>query len=378
MQETVNILLVEDEEAHAELIKRFLERSENFNVLTVTDLKSAINQINNNSLDLIITDYLLPDGEGIELIRLKGNFENDLPVILMTSQGDEHIAVEAIKKGAIDYVVKSESVFQELPRIVNRTLREWNLVKAKKEADKLLTKQYHELQKTNQELDRFVYSASHDLSAPLKSLLGLINVAKLDTKDNQMIQYLQLMEKSVHKLDEFIVEIINFSRNTRQEIEYEKINLDNLVNSIIDNQSFNNNFDKIEFQVSIPDELKIINCDQLRLKIILNNLISNAIKFHAYHRSDIPYIKIDIYKSADQEKVIIEIEDNGTGIEKGHLDKIFDMFYRGSDINNGSGLGLYIVKEALIKIHGNISVTSRSNRGTTFFVELPADELLDK
>ncbi|MCX2744243.1 hybrid sensor histidine kinase/response regulator [Mangrovivirga sp. M17] len=377
MQETVNILLVEDEEAHAELIKRFLERSENFNVLTVYDLKSAIKQINNNSLDLIITDYLLPDGDGTELIKFKGNTETELPVILMTSQGDEHIAVEAIKKGAIDYVVKSESVFQELPRIVNRTLREWSLVKAKKEADKLLTKQYHELQKTNQELDRFVYSASHDLSAPLKSLLGLINVAKLDTKDDQMIQYLQLMEKSVHKLDEFIVEIINFSRNTRQEIEYEKINLEDLINSIIDNQSFNNNFEKIEFKVSIPDELKIITCDQLRLKIILNNLISNAIKFHAYHRNEIPYIKIDIYISSDQEKVIIEIEDNGTGIEKGHLDKIFDMFYRGSDINNGSGLGLYIVKEALIKIHGNISVTSRTNRGTTFFVELPADELLD-
>lgn len=225
-----------------------------------------------------------------------------------------------------------------------------------------------ELKTANYELDRFVYSTSHDLRAPLNSMLGLIEIAKDDTTEDITREHLKMLNRSAKKLDGFICDILDYSRNSRMQVNMELINFSELLNDVTENLKFiGDNNRTIEFIVEISDETSIYS-DKNRLITILGNLISNAIR---YQNPQIPNpfvrIKIDIF----QTETTIIIEDNGIGISEEVHSKIFDMFYRVSHESVGSGLGLYIVKEAVNKLNGEIKVQSKIGAGTTFSIKIP-------
>lgn len=222
-----------------------------------------------------------------------------------------------------------------------------------------------ELQKVNEALDRFVYSVSHDLRSPLSSILGLINLANLTQDPAELNQIIKMIQGRVHAQDNFIREIIDYSRNTRTETIAEPIALKALVEEIIDTLRFDTLADKIEFRKQIPTEVILIS-DKIRLTVILSNLIGNAIKYHDFSKEN-PFIEIGY----DMERNCIYVQDNGVGIMPQHREKIFNMFYRGSDRVTGSGLGLFITKEAVIKLGGKIELKSEYGEGSTFTVVLP-------
>ena len=223
-----------------------------------------------------------------------------------------------------------------------------------------------ELEQTNKELDRFVYSVSHDLSAPLKSILGLVNISRLDNDTYAHTGYLNRIEQSVIKLERFINEILDYSKNKRQELVIEQIHLKTLCDEILDNLRYTPEFKalQIDFRLEQAD----ISQDKVRLKIILNNFLTNAVKFQKKYEDHKPYVKISSYKYGDD--VRIEIEDNGEGIKVEQHDKIFEMFYRGHKDSDGSGLGLYIAKETASKIQGNIFFQSEYGKGSTFGIQI--------
>ncbi len=230
-----------------------------------------------------------------------------------------------------------------------------------------IEKRNAELRKVNGELDRFVYSASHDLRAPLASVLGLVNVARLDHGKN-FDNYLSKIETSVLKLDGFIRDIIDFSRNARVEIETEPIEFKTLINEIIDNLIYLDEKDQIRRIVKVEGEGAFYS-DKKRLSIVLNNIISNAIKYYNQHASD-SFIEVAV--KYDQKQAVLEVKDNGIGIGKEHIGNIFKMFYRGDSKSRGSGIGLYIVKETLDKIRGKVTVQSEYGRGSIFTIVLEA------
>lgn len=221
------------------------------------------------------------------------------------------------------------------------------------------------LQKTNAELDRFVYSASHDLRAPLSSLLGLIEVAKLDHAS--VDHYLDMMKYKIHDLEDFIKEIISYSRNARMDVKKQPVNLRQTVEEVTGTLTFAVGNPAIEIE-NLVDENLVLHTDGVRLKIVLSNLIDNALKYRD-ERKKTPYIRIEAAER-DGVKVIV-VKDNGLGIDQVYLDKIFHMFFRASESSKGSGLGLYIVKETLNKIEGSIQVESSLGTGTTFMVRIP-------
>jgi PAS domain S-box-containing protein len=231
----------------------------------------------------------------------------------------------------------------------------------------LLHEKNDELKKINAELDRFVYSASHDLRAPLSSLLGLVNVTKLENNDPELNNYLDLMKTSVHKLDELIRDIIYFSRNARLDLSPEPIHFKNLAWETINNLKYLPSGSAIETEVEVAPYFNFYS-DPKRLRILFNNLISNAFRYHDLSKPA-PYIKVNIH--FDLNKAIIEIIDNGKGIHPEHIDNIFEMFYRATEDSQGSGLGLYIVKETVEKLRGQIRVHSVPREGTTFVLEIP-------
>lgn len=223
------------------------------------------------------------------------------------------------------------------------------------------------LEQTNKELDRFVYSVSHDLSAPLKSILGLVNISKLDSTPIDKQVYLGQIEVSVRKLETFIGEILDYSRNKRLELELERIQLKELCSEILDNLKFMDEFAHVKVRVEVKEDAAIYN-DRMRLKIILNNLITNAIKFQKQLPGHEPLIIISAYNT--NESTVISIEDNGEGIRPQVLKNIFEMFYRGNDRSKGSGLGLYIAKETAERISGEITVESEYGKGSIFRLKL--------
>lgn len=225
-----------------------------------------------------------------------------------------------------------------------------------------------ELKTANYELDRFVYSTSHDLRAPLNSMLGLIEIAKDDTTEEITREHLKMLNRSAKKLDGFICDILDYSRNSRMEVNMEQINFRKLLNDITENLKFiGNNNRTIDFVIEISGETTIYS-DRNRLITILGNLISNAIHYQNPKVSN-PFVRIEIETSQTETK--ITIEDNGIGISEEMHSRIFDMFYRVSHESVGSGLGLYIVKEAVNKLNGEIKVQSQVGIGTTFLIKIP-------
>lgn len=230
-----------------------------------------------------------------------------------------------------------------------------------------LKKQNKKLKKVNSELDKFVYSASHDLRAPLSSLLGLLDLFQLLDSEDEKKNILAMMLKSVRKLDEFINQIIQYSRNSRIEVKPELIDFADLLESVSDALKYMPNSEKILHILDMEIEAPFYS-DYFRLSVILNNLVSNAIRY-ANLEAEKPYVKVLIH--ANEEKAVIEVSDNGQGIEEAYLPHIFRMFYRASEQNTGSGIGLYILKETLDVLKGKINVTSKVGEGTTFIVEIP-------
>jgi signal transduction histidine kinase len=222
------------------------------------------------------------------------------------------------------------------------------------------------LSKTNQELDRFVYSASHDLKAPLSSMQGLIDIAQRTDDPEEVKMCLRMMKERVLNLDAFILEIIDYSRNSRLELKKEKFNLMDLVMEVVDSLRYAEGFENIYLKYNMPRELEI-ESDRSRLKVVLNNLIGNSLKYHDPAKEN-PLIEISAVQQNGRLK--IEIQDNGVGIATEHTPKVFDMFYRASEKSKGSGLGLYIVKETVEKMNGRISVESQLGSGTKFTVQL--------
>jgi len=232
-------------------------------------------------------------------------------------------------------------------------------------SEKKILAKNEELEKANAELDRFVYSASHDLRAPLSSLLGLIEVARVDPRE--AMKYLQMMKGRIHDMDAFIREIITYSRNSRMEVQYQEVHARKIIDEVTSELKFLEESKNIRMDIHVSDDLVILT-DATRLKVILSNLIANAIKYHNTEAQP-PYVMLEAQK--DDQGATIWVKDNGIGIETEYIGKIFNMFYRAHESSKGSGLGLYIVKETVSKLGGEVKVESLVGSGSTFWIHLP-------
>jgi signal transduction histidine kinase len=233
-------------------------------------------------------------------------------------------------------------------------------------AEEINGKNIH-LEKTNAELDRFLYSTSHDLRSPLSSIKGLVNIARHETTDDKIQRYFTMMIDRVDKLDFFIKDIIDYSKNARTEIRQEEVDFQSLLAEITDNLKYIEGAETIRFETDVRVRFPVIS-DKNRLSVVLNNLLANAIKYHD-RRKENQWIDVSVVNSDKSLKVAVS--DNGIGIDPEHQQKIFDMIYRGTIHSKGSGLGLYIVKETISKMKGTIRVESTPGKGSSFLITLP-------
>jgi signal transduction histidine kinase len=185
----------------------------------------------------------------------------------------------------------------------------------------------------------------------------------------QMHEYVNHIEMSVNKLDLFIGEILDYSRNERLPLSIEVIDVRALTEEILENLKFSPRFDEIRVDSSGLSEQPVAT-DRMRLKIVLTNLLSNAIKFQRFDPLEPAHIRIR--STADEKGYTLVVEDNGEGIKYEHQLRIFDMFFRASTTSKGSGLGLYIVKEVMERLGGEVAVHSERGKGSSFSIRIPA------
>lgn len=224
-----------------------------------------------------------------------------------------------------------------------------------------------ELQKVNFELDNFVYHASHDLRSPLRSILGLVNILRMEETTPDQRNCIELIEGSIKRMDKLVIDLLSISRNNRVDDAFTALNFITEINNSITN-FYDASKDKNLIIVTQVIQPVTFVSDLTRVRIILNNLISNAIKYRSFERLQ-SYVKITV--KVDEEKAGIVIEDNGEGIPESKLSSVFEMFVRASESSEGSGLGLYIVEDVINKLKGRVELTSKEGEGTTFALEIP-------
>lgn len=239
--------------------------------------------------------------------------------------------------------------------------------------EKELKQKNIDLTTLNADLDRFVYSTSHDLRSPLRSMRGLIHLAQITPSVEETKLLVNEMKSRVDHLEKFIQDIADYSRNRTQEVSLHPVRVKKLLNEILDSLRYFPGANEMLVNVEVEDDL-IVAIDSTRLEVILSNLLSNAIKYRDLERER-SFVMIRMEHK--DECLIITIEDNGIGIPKEYLDKIFDMYVRAHDHSQGSGLGLFILKETVERLGGTFRVDSRVRQGSSFIVTLPAARVAD-
>jgi PAS domain S-box-containing protein len=223
-----------------------------------------------------------------------------------------------------------------------------------------------ELKIRNTELDNFVYKVSHDLRAPLSSILGLVNLARLPGNTDNPMDYIDIIGEKVQALDHFIGDVLSHSKNLKMEVNINKVDLQEIIDQTFTELGYLAGAKEMKRYVKI-EGISFFS-DQWRVSEIFRNLISNAIKYRRLYVDD---SEIQIRIHVDHLRADVSFSDNGIGIEEPCLAKIFDMFYRATEQSDGSGIGLYIVKNAVDKLGGQINVASKPGLGTRFNILLP-------
>ena len=222
------------------------------------------------------------------------------------------------------------------------------------------------IERKNAELDSFFYRISHDLKGPISSLLGLHNLVKLEIKEETALHYFGMYNSQIQRINNIVVDLINLTRMNHSAETKSKIDFRLMVNGCIAAYHYLENFRTIEFVVTIQDNLNY-HAEWAIVNTILQNLIENSIK---YARTDAtPQVRISVTETDGM--IRIQVEDNGQGIREEDQQKIFNMFFRGTDRVQGTGLGLYILKRAVERLNGEIELKSQVNTGSAFTIILP-------
>lgn len=250
---------------------------------------------------------------------------------------------------------------------VNAIVTNFRDITQRKEQQDALEKTNAELTKSNKELDQFVYSISHDLRAPLLSMLGIVDITASESKETLICDHMDMLKGSIGRLDHFISEILAYSKNARCSLARNVIHFRTLLDEVIDGLPAACEQNGVEISTEIRGSATFCS-DKDRLTVILNNLLSNSV---TYINPNIKKHTVKVLVETNDSMATIIVEDNGIGISEEYQQKVFEMFYRISEASTGSGLGLYIVKETIDKLKGTIEVESVPGSGTRFIIQIP-------
>lgn len=356
-QEKIRILYVDDDVNNLNAFKANFRND--YHVFIAPSAKEGLEVIKNNEVHVVLADQRMPGMTGVEFFAMILKEYPEPIRILITGFTDIESVISAINKGQVYRYISKPWNEQELRIAIENAFEIYDVRRKLHTTNK-------ELVKRNDELNRFVYSASHELKAPLRTIAGILKMAN-ENKSSDPVPYYTMIERCVSNLDSFIKNIVDYYRNQKHEEYLREIDFEKLVRDIIQNHMFFENIGEITFNISIDQEQPFVN-DEFRIRIVITNLLSNCIK---YQKKGPGNKKVSVRIKTSEESADVILEDNGIGISAEYLGSIFNMFFRATDHSPGSGIGLYIVKEAIEKMNGNAEVESKEGEGTKFTIKIP-------
>jgi signal transduction histidine kinase len=359
MTNRIHVLYIDDEDNNLISFKASLRKD--FKVVTAVNAEEGLKIVETEEIHVVIADQRMPGMTGVEFFE-QLMFVNPDPIrILLTGYSDIASVIDAINKG-------------EVYRFIDKP---WNLVEIKNAiknaADIYFTKKElkdknERLKKVHSEMSQFVYSLSHELRGPLMSISGVSKLAKMETKDPEILEYFDMIDSATLRLDDFIYKMLDFYRSTKIENKVTEINFKEIVESQLDAYREKWELENIKIKVDI-EQKGVFYSDDAKIRVILNNLFSNAYKFQKEFNEG-KFINLSVV--VKNKKATITIEDNGIGIDEKYHPVIFNLFQRATQKNVGSGLGLYMVKESVAQMGGEIQLNSVIDHGAIFIISLPS------
>lgn len=378
-KEKLKVLMVEDNPTDALVVKKRLQKDSAFDyeITHVASGEEALLSMEKNSYNIVLLDYNLPKMGGMEMLAEIKRKNIEVPVIMITGQGDEIVAAQLIKEGALDYLPKRENYEDAVPFMIRKTIAEFRSELERVRLQKEITLRKEELEKTNAkltELDRmksnFVANVAHELKTPLTIIKG-----NLDNIDQGLAGEVQVKQKEIlgdvfkviNRLSRLINDLLDLSKIESGKMELNKEGLDivALAGEVIETFEILAAGKKIGLVKEFPEKAVTVNADKDKLTQVFINLISNAIKFTDKGSVTVRIIEL-------QGEAQVEIHDTGPGIPQDQADKIFDKFVRVvAEKKEGTGLGLPIAKDIIALHKGRIRVESESGKGSRFIFIMP-------
>jgi signal transduction histidine kinase len=370
----LQVLLVEDNPADAELVLRELRR-EGFDVTSdiVQTIEDFTRQVRTRSYQIILADYNLPQWRGVEALEVLRKEGLDIPLILVSGAVGDVIAVECIKQGATDYVLKDS--LARLAISVRRALQEKAQRDQRQQAEQELARKAAELMRSNQDLEQFAYVASHDLQEPLRMIAAytqLLSERYRGKLDAQADKYIAYAVEGALRMQTLIRDMLAFSRVGRNGVGSDPSDCNHVVEEALLNLKASINESAA---VVVYNDLPVVAAERIQMVQLFQNLIGNAIKFRG---KESPVIHV----SAQRQGMLWEfaVADNGIGIAPEYKDLIFVIFQRlhARDEYAGNGVGLAICKKIVEHYGGRVWIESELGHGCTFYFMLPAHQADEK
>jgi len=378
-KEKLKVLMVEDNPTDALIVKKRLQRDNAFeyDITHVVSGESAILALGKNSFDITLLDYNLPKKSGLETLKEMKAKDIEMPIVMITGQGDEQVAVMLIKEGAFDYLPKRDGYEDSIPLMIRKTISEFRAKLERENLQKEIALKKEELEKTNaklMELDQmksdFVANVVHELRTPLTIIRG-----NLDNIDKGFAGEVQPQQKEIlgdvfrviNRLSRLVNDLLDLSKieSGKMELNKESLDIVTLAGEVVKTFETLAGSKKIGLIKEFPDKAVTVNADKDKLTQVFINLMGNAIKFT--DKGNVVVRIIDLQKEAQ-----VEIQDTGPGIPLDQMDKIFDKFVRVvAEKKEGTGLGLPIAKDIIVLHKGRIRVESESEKGSRFIFIIP-------
>lgn len=358
MKGKIQVLYIDDEVNNLSSFKASLRKD--FNIYTVNDPEEGLKLAEEVEFQVAIADQRMPGMTGVEFFEKMVKIKPDPIRILLTGYSDISSVIDAINKGEVYRFIDKP---WNLEQIKNAIYNAADLYYTRKE----LKEKNEKLIKTVSEMNIFIHSLSHDLRGPLMSISGVSKLAKTEIEDPAANEYFDMIDSATVKLDDFIYKMLDFYRSTKIDNIIVPILFDKVVEQQFLAYQDKWNFNDINLSIDV-DQQEDFYSDDGKIRVILNNLIGNAYKFQ---KEEETFKTIAVGITVKDGLAKIKVSDNGIGIEEKHQKEVFNLFHRATQKNVGSGLGLYMVKESVEQIKGQIFLNSVVDEGTDVEIVLP-------
>ncbi|WP_026953438.1 hybrid sensor histidine kinase/response regulator [Algoriphagus mannitolivorans] len=359
MDHKINVLYIDDEDNNLKSFRASLRKD--FKIFTAIDGEEGLKIAQEEEVHVVIADQRMPGMTGTEFFEKMVRINPDPIRILLTGYSDIASVIDAINKGEVYRFIDKPWNIEQIKNSIKNAADIYFMRRELKEKNQ-------KLQKLHTEMNQFVYSLSHELRGPLMSISGVSKLAKMEVSDPNVLEFFEMIDTATGKLDDFIYKMLDFYRSTKIDNKITEIHFREILDQQM--QAFKEKFDLSGFHLDTQvNQETLFFSDDAKIRVILNNLFSNAVQF----QKDQPGEKrISLTVNVHEGKALIVLEDNGIGIDERHREEVFNLFTRATQKNVGTGLGLYMVKEAVEQMGGQIFLESEINVGTTVTVSLPS------